>query len=31
MMLALDNGAEDFKAVMSGYEITTAPEDFSKS
>ena len=29
MMLALDNGAEDFKADDECYEITTAPEDFS--
>ena len=28
-MLALDNGAEDFKADDECYEITTAPEDFS--
>ena len=30
MMLALDNGAEDFEATDECYEITTAPEDFSK-
>ena len=30
MMLALDNGAEDFKSDDECYEITTAPEDFSK-
>ena len=29
MMLALDNGAEDFEATDECYEITTAPEDFS--
>lgn len=29
MMLALDNGAEDFKADDECYEITTSPEDFS--
>ena len=28
MMLALDNGAEDFEATDECYEITTAPEDF---
>ena len=28
MMLALDNGAEDFEASDECYEITTAPEDF---
>ena len=30
MMLALDSGAEDFEATDECYEITTAPEDFSK-
>ena len=30
MMLALDNGAEDFKSDDECYEISTAPEDFSK-
>ena len=30
MMLALDNGAEDFEATDECYEITTAPEDFAK-
>lgn len=30
MMLALDNGAEDFKSDDECYEITTVPEDFSK-
>lgn len=30
MMLALDNGAEDFRADDECYEITTAPSDFSK-
>jgi len=30
MMLALDNGAEDFKSDDECYEITTAPEDISK-
>ena len=30
MMLALDNGAEDFKSDDECYEITTAQEDFSK-
>lgn len=29
MMLALDNGAEDFKSDDECYEITTSPEDFS--
>lgn len=29
MMLALDNGAEDFEASDECYEITTSPEDFS--
>ena len=29
MMLALDNGAEDFQASDEVYEITTLPEDFS--
>lgn len=29
MMLALDSGAEDMEASDEGYEITTAPEDFS--
>ncbi|HHW68523.1 MAG TPA: YebC/PmpR family DNA-binding transcriptional regulator [Epulopiscium sp.] len=29
MMLALDAGAEDFNAEEEGYEILTAPEDFS--
>ncbi|MBR1802583.1 MAG: YebC/PmpR family DNA-binding transcriptional regulator [Clostridia bacterium] len=29
MMLALDNGAEDFEATDECYEITTSPEDFS--
>jgi len=29
MLLALDNGAEDFVAEEECYEITTAPEDFS--
>ena len=29
MMLALDNGAEDFEATEECYEITTAPEEFS--
>lgn len=29
MMLALDNGAEDFKSDDECYEITTLPEDFS--
>ena len=28
MMLALDNGAEDFEATDECYEITTTPEDF---
>lgn len=28
MMLALDNGAEDFEATDECFEITTAPEDF---
>ena len=28
MMLALDNGAEDFEATDECYEITTSPEDF---
>ncbi len=30
MMLALDNGAEDFEATDECYEITTSPEEFSK-
>jgi len=30
MMLALDNGAEDFKSDEECYEITTEPSDFSK-
>ena len=30
MMLALDNGAEDFEATDECYEITTSLEDFSK-
>ena len=30
MMLALDAGAEDFSAEDEIYQITTAPEDFSK-
>ena len=30
MMLALDNGAEDFTSDDECYEITTAPADFSK-
>ncbi len=30
MMLAIDAGAEDFQADGDVYEITTAPEDFSK-
>jgi YebC/PmpR family DNA-binding regulatory protein len=30
MMLALDNGAEDFEVAEECYEITTTPEDFSK-
>ena len=30
MMLALDNGAEDFEATDECYEITTTPEDFAK-
>ena len=30
MMLALDNGAEDFEAGDECYEITTSPEDFAK-
>ena len=30
MMLALDNGAEDFEASDECYEITTSPEDFAK-
>ena len=30
MMLALDAGAEDFNTTEECYEITTAPEDFSK-
>lgn len=30
MMLALDNGAEDFQADDECYEITTDPKDFSK-
>ncbi|MCI9177472.1 MAG: YebC/PmpR family DNA-binding transcriptional regulator [Clostridia bacterium] len=30
MMLALDNGAEDFESSEECYEITTLPEDFSK-
>ncbi len=30
MMIALDNGAEDFSAEEECYEITTSPEDFSK-
>lgn len=30
MLLALDNGAEDFSSEEECYEITTAPEDFSK-
>ena len=30
MMLALDNGAEDFEASDECYEITTSPEDFGK-
>ena len=30
MMLAIDAGAEDFQAEGEVYEITTAPEDFSK-
>lgn len=30
MMLAIDAGAEDFQAEGDVYEITTAPEDFSK-
>ena len=30
MMLALDNGAEDFEATDECYEITTSPEDFAK-
>ena len=30
MMLALDNGAEDFVASDECYEITTLPEDFAK-
>ena len=29
MMLALENGAEDFEASEECYEITTSPEDFS--
>lgn len=29
MMLALDNGAEDFSSEEECYEITTSPEDFS--
>lgn len=29
MMLALDAGAEDFNAEEEGYEVLTAPEDFS--
>ena len=29
MMLALDNGAEDFEATDECYEITTSPEDFT--
>ncbi len=29
MLLAIDNGAEDFQADEECYEITTAPEDFS--
>jgi transcriptional/translational regulatory protein YebC/TACO1 len=29
MMLALDNGAADFSASEEGYEILTAPGDFS--
>jgi len=30
MLLSLDNGAEDFDTSEEYYEITTAPEDFSK-
>ncbi|QDR80867.1 YebC/PmpR family DNA-binding transcriptional regulator [Sporomusa termitida] len=30
MLLALDAGAEDFEAVDSQFEITTAPDDFEK-
>ena len=30
MMLALDSGAEDFSEEEGGYEVYTAPEDFSK-
>ena len=30
MLLAIDNGAEDFEPSEEYYEITTAPEDFSK-
>ena len=30
MLLALDNGAEDFSSEEECYEITTAPEDFSR-
>ena len=30
MMLAVEAGAEDFQAEGEVYEITTAPEDFSK-
>ncbi len=29
MLIAIDNGAEDFKSEEECYEITTAPEDFS--
>ncbi len=29
MLLAIDNGAEDFKSEEECYEITTSPEDFS--
>ena len=29
MMLALENGAEDFEATEECYEITTSPADFS--
>ena len=30
MMLAIESGAEDFQSEGEVYEITTAPEDFSK-
>ena len=30
MLLAIDNGAEDFKSEEECYEVTTAPEDFSQ-